>query len=120
LADYGTSDIVKRRLGIDTSITDVDSAIDDYLEEADEFINTRVKLMKGTQPDTSDAELLALGSSLAAALYTYWNSSKKDIKPVEHFKQSIVDHLKVEYSSMMDDTSQNTFSKTSSKIKGTE
>lgn len=120
MPDYGTVLAVKRKLNLNTASTEVDDHIDDYLEESDEYINTRVTLMNGTAPIVGDEELDALGSSLAASLYNYWTSPSKSLTGVEHFKKAVVDHLKAKFASKMEqDVTQNTYSKTASRTLGT-
>lgn len=121
MADYGTRNNVKLRLNINTGATEADTAIDLYLEESDEFINTRVTLMNGTAPITGDQDLNALGEGLAAALFNYWTSPAKPTEGMKHYKEAIVNHLRAKYSGTMEqDMTQNTFSKTRSRIFGTE
>ena len=121
MADYGTRNNVKLLLNINTGATEADSAIDRYLEEADEFINTRILLMNESAPITGEPELDALGEALSASLYNFWTSPSKDLKPVEHYKKGIVDHIKAKFSGRMeDDITQNTFSKPASRTLGTE
>ena len=119
MADYGTLANVKLLLNINTGATEADSAITRYLEESDEFINTRVTLMNGTAPAKTDA-LDALGEGLAAALYNYWVSPSKSMEGVKHYKEGIVNHLRALFSGTMEqDVTQDTFSKTQSRTLGT-
>jgi len=119
MADYGTLDIVKRKLNLNTGATEVDDALNDYLEEADEFINTRVTLMNESSPLVGDEELNALGSSLAAAFYNYWTSPSKSMDGIKHYKEAIVNHLRAKFSGTMEqEVTQNTFSKSASRTLG--
>jgi hypothetical protein len=119
MADYGTLSNVKLLLNINTGATEADLAITRYLEESDEFINTRVTLMNGSSP-TSDQALDALGEGLAASLYNYWVSPSKSMEGIKHYKEGIVNHLKALFSGTMEqETTQDTFSKTASRTLGT-
>lgn len=121
MADYGTQANVKLLLNINTGASEANSAIDRYLEEADEFINTRVLLMNGSAPITGNDGLDALGEGLAAALYNYWTSPSKSMDGIKHYKEGIVNHLKALFSGTMEDeTTQDTFSKPPSRVFGTE
>lgn len=120
MADYGTLSNVKLLLNINTGATEADSAITRHLEESDEFINTRVKLMNGSSPVTGNDALDALGEGLAAALYNYWTSPSKPMDGVKHYKEGIVNHLRALFSGTMEqETTQDTFSKTASRTLGT-
>ena len=121
MADYGTLANVKLRLNINTGATEADDAITSYLEESDEFINTRVLLMNGTAPITGDQALDALGEGLSAALYNYWTSPSKTMDGIKHYKEGIINHLRAKFSGTMEnEITQDTFSKPSSRTLGTE
>ena len=121
MADYGTLANVKLRLNINTGAPEADTAITAYLEESDEYINTRALLMNGTAPKTGDDALDALGEGLAGAIYNYWTSPSKPMDGMKHYKEGIVNHLRAKFSGTMElETTQDTFSKTSSRTFGTE
>jgi len=121
MADYGTLADVKRKVKINTGATEADDELNDYLEDADEFINTRVTLMNETAPITGDEELNSLGTKLAAAYYNYWTSPVKDLESSKYFEKKVIDHLRAKFTGTMEEgITQNTFSKTSSRILGTE
>lgn len=121
MADYGTLNGVKGKLNQNTGETSNDTVLAEYQEEADEFINTRVKLMNGSAAVLTDQELDPLANGLAAALYNYWTSPVKDLKGTQYYEQKIIDFLKAKYSGLLDDKyTQDTFSKTTSRILGTE
>jgi len=121
MADYGTLNGVKGKLNQNTGETSNDTVLAAYQEEADEFINTRVKLMNGSAAVLTDQELDPLADGLAASLYNYWTSPVKDIKGVQYYEQKIINFLKAKYSGLLDDEhTQNTFSKPNSRILGTE
>ncbi len=123
MADYGTRSKVKERINISDSITDADAKIDSYLEESDEYINTQIGL-HATVPITAaapKAELIELGSGMAAALYNHWNK-QGDYKIVLDYKKSIQDYIMARYGKRNLDTNLtvNTFAKSASKVLGTE
>jgi hypothetical protein len=92
--DYGTVALVHARLNIADSVTSVDDKIADYLEESDEYINTQLGIFEVTPPTSTPPELIALGSSLAAAIYNYWNSPEKQPEGMKMYKKSIQDYIK--------------------------
>lgn len=119
MADYGDLDGVKRRIGKNTGETDLDGTLNEYLEEGDEFINTRVTLMNGSATTLTDQELDALNEGYAAAQYNYWTSPSKSMDGMKHYETKIINFLKAKYSGTLDEThTQDTFSKTSSSITG--
>lgn len=121
MADYGSQTIVKRKLNLNTGSTEADDTIDDALEEADEFINTRVTLLNGSAPLVGDASLNALGSAYAAAIYNYLTSPSKPMDGMKHYESKIINHLKAKFTGTMEDEiTQDTFSKSASRTLGTE
>ncbi len=94
MADYGTSALVHARLNIADSVTAVDDKITDYLEESDEYINTQLGIFEVSPPAGPPPELIALGSSLAAAIYNYWNSPEKPADGMKMYKKSIQEYIK--------------------------
>jgi len=121
MADYGTLANVKLLLNFNTGGTEIDSAVNRYLEEADEFIKTRVILMNGGTGVITDEGLDALAEGMAASLYNYWTSPSKNMDGINHYKESIVNHLRAKFSGTMEqEVTQDTFSKSASRILGTE
>jgi hypothetical protein len=94
MATYGTIALVHARLNIADSVTAVDDKITDYLSESDEYINTQLGIFEVTPPAPVPPELTALGSSLAAAIYNYWNSPEKQPEGMKMYKKSIQDYIK--------------------------
>ena len=91
---YGTSALVHARLNIADSVTNVDDKIIDYISEADEYINTQLGIFEVVPPAGPPPELIALGSSLAAAIFNYWNSPEKPMEGVKSYKKSIQEYIK--------------------------
>jgi hypothetical protein len=94
MATYGTIALVHARLNIADSVTAVDDKITDYLSESDEYINTQLGIFEVTPPAPVPPELTALGSSLAAAIYNYWNSPEKQPEGMKMYKKSIQEYIK--------------------------
>jgi len=122
MADYGTSALVHARLNIADSVTDVDDKITDYLEEADEFINTQLGVHESTPPSPIPVELTALGSSSATALYNYWNSPDKPAEGIKMYSKKIQDYIRANHAKKSESglAGDNNVLKTASHIKGTE
>ena len=69
---------VKRRLNIPDSESSTDTKIEDFMQEADNFVNIQLS-PHATIPITNPGpELVSLSSSLAAAIFNYWQTPIKD------------------------------------------
>ena len=97
MADFGTLALVHARLNIADSVTDVDDKITDYLEESDEYINSQLGIFEASPPSPIPAELTALGSSYAAAIYNYWNSPEKDMKGMDKYEKKIAAYIRANH-----------------------
>jgi hypothetical protein len=97
---YASLRETKRRLNITDSIISTEEKINDYMREADNYVNTQISVHVPTAPVTNvDAELVSLSSSLAAALFNYWQTPMKDrnLSAITSWKNAIQDHLKAAY-----------------------
>lgn len=96
---YGDLREVKRRLNLSDSESTSDQKIQDYINEADNFINTQISSHALTPISAADAELVSLSSSLAAALFNYWQTPIKDrnLDGITSWKASIQNHLMAAY-----------------------
>ncbi len=111
----------KLRLQISDSIVAADEKIQAFMREADSYINTQVNLFATTPIKNPDDELKMLSSSLAAALYNYFQSPQAPMEGVKEYKKAIGDHIRANYYKETDTgLSADTISKTASAINGTE
>ena len=96
---YGSLREVKRRLNLSDTEQTSDPKIGDYINEADNFINTQISLHALTPITAADAELTSLASSLAAAIFNYWQTPIKDrnLDGITSWKASIQNHLMAAY-----------------------
>ena len=86
---------VKRRLNIPDSDSDSDLKIQDYIQEADNFVNIQVGPHATTPLTNPSPELVSLASSLAAAIYNYWATPIKDrnLSGIVEWKDFIAKHI---------------------------
>jgi hypothetical protein len=96
---YASLREMKRRINTTDSIVSSDEKCQDYMREADNHINVQIKLHAVTPIANPDPELVSLGSSLAAALYNYWQTPIKDrnLDAIKSFKKDIQDHVMTAY-----------------------
>lgn len=96
---YAKLRMVKKRLNIEDSESESNEKIQEFMLEADNYVNNQIGLHALTPIADADDELFSLASGLAAALFNYWQTPGKDalVRPVEQFKQYIQDHIMVNY-----------------------
>jgi|TARA_R110002072_G_scaffold129883_1_gene268522 hypothetical protein len=90
---------VKRRLNIPDSESSTDSKIEDFMQEADNFVNIQLS-PHATIPVTNPGpELVSLSSSLAAAIFNYWQTPIKDrnLSGIQEWKKFVGDHVNAVY-----------------------
>lgn len=119
----GYADLAKVRLRLNLSITQTspDEKIQEYMSEADNYVNTQIGLFADTPITNPDDELRSLASALAAATYNYWVSPEKSEKGVSVYRERIQGHIVAKYGKKTETgLSTNSFTKTSSAINGTE
>ncbi len=85
----------KRRLNISDSITSSDDKIQDFMQEADNFVNIQLSPHTTIPITNPGPELVSLASSLAAAEYNYWQTPIKDrnLSGITEWKKFISDHV---------------------------
>jgi len=125
--DYYTHANVKVLLNIPVANTNSDDKINVYGNESDNYINSQISVHETTVPIVITAkpelELGNLGDSLAASTFNYWQSPAKErtLEHIEKWEHRIQDHIKAIYANMSaSGITDNTISKTASKITGTE
>jgi hypothetical protein len=85
----------KRRLNIPDSDSASDLKIQDYIQESDNFVNIQVSPHATTPLTNPSPELVSLASSLAAAIYNYWQTPIKDrnLEGIKEWKDFIAKHI---------------------------
>lgn len=92
----------KRRLNIPDSDGNSDAKIQDFMQEADNFVNIQVS-PHATIPITNPGpELVSLASGLAATIFNYWQTPIKDrnLKGIDQWKKFVADHILAVYGKM--------------------
>ena len=124
---YAQMKQVKSLLNIPDSVLEPEEKINDRMVEADDYINTQISIHvsvpRANLNLTNDKELVGLSSSLAASTYNYWQTPAKDrtIEAIEKWEKRIQDHIMAVYAKMNPTgVTNDTFSKTASKITGME
>lgn len=89
----------KRRLNIADSVTASDNKIKRFMNEADNYTNTQINLHALTPIDNPDPELISDASSLAAAMFNYWQTPVKDrsLGGVNQWKATIQGYIMATY-----------------------
>ena len=85
----------KRRLNIPDTVKSSDLKIQDYIQESDNFVNIQVSPHASTPLTNPSSELISLASSLAAALFNYWQTPIKDrnLSGIKEWKDFIAKHI---------------------------
>ena len=89
----------KRRLNIPDSVDKSDAKIQDFMQEADNFVNIQIS-PHATIPITNPGpELVSLASGLAATIFNYWQTPVKDrnLSGVAEWKKFVSDHILAVY-----------------------
>ena len=90
----------KRRLNIPDSDSASNGKIQDFMQEADNFVNIQVSPHADIPITNPGPELVSLASSLAAAIYNYWQTPIKDrnLSGIKEWKKFTADHINAVYS----------------------
>ncbi len=85
----------KRRLNIPDSVSSSNLKIQDYIQESDNYVNIQASPHTTTPITNPSPELVSLSSSLAAALFNYWQTPTKDrnLSGVTEWKKAIEKHI---------------------------
>ncbi len=125
--DYYTGANVKVLLNIPVANTNSDAKVEVFGDEADNYVNSQISVHESSVPIVITAkpelELGNLTDSLAASTFNYWQSPAKDrtLEHIEKWEHRIQDHIKAIYANMSaSGITENTITKTASKITGTE
>lgn len=89
----------KRRLNIPDSDSDSDAKIQDFMQEADNFVNIQISPHDDIPITNPGPELVSLASSLAAAIFNYWQTPIKDrnLSGITEWKTFISNHIEAVY-----------------------
>ncbi len=90
----------KRRLNIPDSVKSSDLKIQDYIQESDNYVNIQVSPHASTPLTNPSSELVSLASSLAAAIFNYWQTPIKDrnLSGIQEWKKFIAENINAVYS----------------------
>jgi len=112
---------VKQRVNISDSVTQADEKIQNYMTEADDYIDTQAGIHDTVPFTNPDKELISLASGMAAALYNHWNK-QGEFEIVKGYQHRIQEHIMAVYGkkNLESGLTGNTFSKTQSQVRGTE
>ncbi len=85
----------KRRLNIPDSVTSSDDKIQDFMQESDNFVNIQLSPHTDIPLVNPGPELVSLASSLAAAIFNYWQTPIKDrnLDGIKEWKKFVADHI---------------------------
>ncbi len=86
---------VKRRLNIPDEVGSSDLKIQDYIQESDNYVNIQVSPHASTPLTNPSSELVSLASSLAAAIFNYWQTPIKDrnLSGIQEWKKFIAENI---------------------------
>jgi len=89
----------KRRLNLPDTVSKSDSKIQDYMQEADNFVNIQISPHADIPITNPGPELVSLASSLAATLFNYWQTPVKErnLDGIREWKKFVSDHVNAVY-----------------------
>lgn len=90
---------VKRRLNIPDSESSSDQKIQDFMQEADNYVNIQVSPHAAIPITNPGPELVSLASGLAATIFNYWQTPIKDrnLDGIDQWKKFVADHVDAVY-----------------------
>ena len=90
---------VKRRLNIPDEVGSSDLKIQDYIQESDNYVNIQVSPHASTPLTNPSSELVSLASSLAAAIFNYWQTPVKErnLSGIQEWKKFIAENINATY-----------------------
>jgi hypothetical protein len=91
---------VKLLLNIPDSVTASDDKLNRHIAEADNYVDTQLGLFVATPVANPDPNIISLGSSLAAAFATYWNSQSKSpdlLASITYYERRLANHIQAIY-----------------------
>ena len=100
-SDAGYADLqeTKRRLNQSDTQTAPNEKIADNMREADNYVNVQIALHAVVPFTNPDPEIVSMASSLAAAMYNYWQTPIKDrnLSGIKEWKEAIQAHIIAAY-----------------------
>jgi len=89
----------KRRLNIPDSESSSNEKINDFMQEADNFVNIQISPHASIPITNPGPELVSLASGLAATIFNYWQTPIKDrnLDGIEQWKKFVADHIMAVY-----------------------
>ena len=90
----------KRRLNLPDTVSQSDAKIQDFMQEADNFVNIQISPHADIPITNPGPELVSLASSLAATLFNYWQTPVKErnLDGIKEWKKFVSDHINAIYS----------------------
>ncbi len=90
----------KRRLNLPDTVSQSDAKIQDFMQEADNFVNIQISPHADIPITNPGPELVSLASSLAATLFNYWQTPVKErnLDGIKEWKKFVSDHINAVYS----------------------
>ena len=89
----------KRRLNIPDSEGASNIKIQDFMQEADNFVNIQISPHASIPISNPGPELVSLASGLAATIFNYWQTPIKDrnLDGIGEWKKFVADHILAVY-----------------------
>ena len=96
---YADLQETKRRLNLSGTQKAPNEKISDNMREADNYVNVQINLHAKTPITNPDPEIVSMASSLAAAMYNYWQTpiKERNLSGIKEWKQAIQDHILAAY-----------------------
>lgn len=90
---------VKRRLNIPDNESATDEKIQDFMQEADNYVNIQISPHAKIPIVNPGPELVSLASGLAATIFNYWQTPIKDrnLEGIAEWKKFVADHVNAVY-----------------------
>ena len=90
----------KRRLNLPDTVSKSDAKIQDFMQEADNYVNIQVSPHTAIPIENPGPELVSLASSLAATMFNYWQTpiKERNLDGIKEWKKFVADHINAVYS----------------------
>ena len=90
----------KRRLNLPDTVSKSDAKIQDFMQEADNYVNIQVSPHTAIPIENPGPELVSLASSLAATMFNYWQTpiKERNIDGIKEWKKFVADQINAVYS----------------------
>ena len=96
---YADLQETKRRLNLSGTQKAPNEKISDNMREADNYVNVQINLHAKTPITNPDPEIVSMASSLAAAMYNYWQTpiKERNLSGIKEWKTAIQEHILAAY-----------------------